>query len=196
MNHTEPAHDCIAIPIPTKRHYWLRDSFTHLVGLAVEVTPGRLWANGAEQGDSIDYPKTTLGACRELQIRGLNASVPALNYLIRRGLVQPTRTGRNYEWFPKQIDWAAEYFNQRQVWTATTQFCRMADLEFGQVVKAYRVAAARFSLPFSPDFEVRNVVAVIEPASAPAAFAQVWFYSRSTAFRVHDGPAEKQEVTA
>lgn len=174
MNQAALTHD--SIPLPMKRHYWLRDSFTHLVSLTIEVTPGRLWANGAEQGYSLVYPKTTLGACRELQLRGLNASVPALNYLIRRGLVRPPRTGRNYEWLPDQIDWAAEHFHQREEWTATTQFCRVADLEFGQVVKAYRVAAARYGLPFCLDFELRNVVAVIEPASAPTAFARVRFH--------------------
>lgn len=179
-----------------KRHYWLRESFTHLVGLTADVTPDRLWAQGGEQGYSMVYPKTTLGACRELQVRGLDASVPALNYLIRRGLVRPARTGRNYEWFPEQIDWAAEYFNHRQEWTATTQFCRMANLEFGQVVRAYRVAAARYDLRFQVDFEVRHVVTVIEPASEPTAFARVRFYPRGTSFVVDGTPAAKQEVQA
>lgn len=110
-----------------------------------------------------------------MQVRGLNASVPALNYLIRRGLVRPPRAGRNYEWFPEQIDWAAEYLDQQEEWTATTQFCRVADLEFGQMVKAYRVAAARFGLPFRCDFELQHVVAVIEPAAAPTAYARVRF---------------------
>jgi hypothetical protein len=165
-----------AILIARKRHYWLRDSFAHLASLTAEVTLGGLGANGADQGHSIVYPKTTLGACRELQVRGLNASVPALNDLIRRRLVRPPRAGRNYQWFPEQIDWAAEYLDQQEEWTATTQFCRVADLEFGQVVKAYRVAAARFGLPFRVDFELQHVVAVIEPASAPTAYARVRFH--------------------
>lgn len=175
-------------PMPPKLYYWLRDTFDQSVQLTFELTPARVWTPSNDDGYSNVYPKTTLGACKELQTRGLKASVPALNYLIRQKLIEPDRTGRNYGWSSDQIDSAAAYFDSRREWMPTTHFCRASNLEFAQVVRAYRVAAALFRLPWLTDFDVRNLVSVIEPPADPSGFSTVRFYPRGTRF-------EKQEPT-
>lgn len=60
-----------------------------------------------------DYPKSTEQASNELRTRGCDSSVPALNYLIKQGRVQPSRNGRNYEWSADEIDQAATVFEEQ-----------------------------------------------------------------------------------
>jgi hypothetical protein len=45
-------------------------------------------------GHSDEYPKSTEQVAVEFRSRGFNATVPALNYMIRQGKVQPDREGR------------------------------------------------------------------------------------------------------
>ncbi len=63
-------------------------------------------------GDPDEYPKTTEKAAAELRSRGFDATVPALNYMIRQGKVQPDREGRNYEWQQEHIEAAAREFEE------------------------------------------------------------------------------------
>ena len=60
-----------------------------------------------------DYPKSTEQASSELRTRGCDSNVPALNYLIKQGRVQPNRNGRNYEWSGDDIDHAARVFEEQ-----------------------------------------------------------------------------------
>lgn len=60
-----------------------------------------------------DYPKSTEQASSELRTRGCDSNVPALNYLIKQGRVQPNRNGRNYEWSADDIDQAARVFEEQ-----------------------------------------------------------------------------------
>ena len=179
-----------------KRYYWLRDSFAHLVNLTPKADLPEETAVVQDRGYSLVYPKSTPGACRELQVRGLNVSVAALDDLIHRELVRPLSRGMNHEWSAEQIDRAAECFDGAKCWLTTTHFCRMADLEFGQVAKAYRVAAARFGLPFRVDFELRHVITVVEPASEPTDYGWVSFYPQGTSLGCRDHATEKQVVQA
>lgn len=179
-----------------KRYYWLRDSFAHLVNLTPKADLPEETAVVQDRGYSLAYPKSTLGACHELRVRGLDVSVASLDDLIHHELVQPMCRGMNHEWSAEQIDLAAEHFDGAKFWMATTHFCRMADLEFGQVAKAYRVAAARFGLPFREEFELRQLVTVVEPASEPTAYGWVSFYPRGASLRCHDLATEKQVVPA
>ena len=181
-----------------KRYYWLRDSFSTAMACVMDVTPAWLLAHGHKIGGSAVYPKTTLGACGELQLRGLDASAPALDYMIRRKLVSPARIGRNYQWYPEQIDWAAEHFDRQCKWAATTQFCRVSNLEFGQVVKAYHLASARYRVPFFGSFDMQKFVAVIEPASSPGDYARIMFYPCGAPFEFEPDrePASSQEMPA
>ena len=64
-----------------------------------------------------DYPKSTEQASIELRTRGCDSSVPALNYLIKQGGVQPNRNGRNYEWSVFDIDRAAGVFAKQSALT-------------------------------------------------------------------------------
>jgi hypothetical protein len=64
-------------------------------------------------GMADEYPKSTEQASSELRTRGCDSSVPALNYLIKQGRVQPERNGRNYEWSAADIDHAAAIFEEQ-----------------------------------------------------------------------------------
>lgn len=180
--------------ISTKRHYWLRDDFNHLMSLV----PANLIKSAHDHriGSSLTYPKTTAGACYELILRGIDASVPRLNYLIKQRIVMPCRTDRNYGWDQEQIDRAAEHLNQNKLWMPHTHFCQLMNLRFGQCVKAYRVAAARYALPFCFGFDMRNLAACIEPASESDDFARIRFYPRDVSFGFDGKPGMKQEVPA
>lgn len=64
-------------------------------------------------GMADEYPKSTEQASSELRARGCDSNVPALNYLIKQGKVQPVRNGRNYEWSSADIDQAAQVFEEQ-----------------------------------------------------------------------------------
>lgn len=169
-----------------KRHYWLRDDFDHLM----ELLPAGHREQGDWAGSSLSYPKTTKGACRELRLRGLDASVPVLNYLIKQGTVAPERTGRNYHWHRSNIDLVAEELNAQEIWTAQTYFCRAANLNFGQCVKAFCVAAARFGLEFSPTVNPAELVVIIEPGPVPMDYATIRFLPAGTPLQVAEAARE------
>jgi hypothetical protein len=61
-----------------------------------------------------EYPKSTEQAVTELRIGDYDASVPAMNYVIKQGKVSPARSGRNYEWQPEHIDQAASLFGEQE----------------------------------------------------------------------------------
>lgn len=63
------------------------------------------------------YPKSTEEAAKELRARGGDASVPALNYLIKQGKVAPVRDGRNYQWHPEHIDQVAVLLDEARAYT-------------------------------------------------------------------------------
>lgn len=69
-------------------------------------------------GRGEDYPKSTEQASSELRTRGCDSSVPALNYLIKQGRVQPNRNGRNYEWSAEDVDQAALVFEEQGALTS------------------------------------------------------------------------------
>lgn len=76
-------------------------------------------------GEPDDYPKSTEEVVIELRSRGFDASVPALNYMIRQRTVTPDREGgRNYKWYPKDVDLAAQDFEERQTYTPSA-ICNM-----------------------------------------------------------------------
>lgn len=64
-----------------------------------------------------EYPKSTEQAAQELRARGGDASVPALNYLIKQQRVAPVRNGRNYEWHPEHIDQVAQMLDEQAAYT-------------------------------------------------------------------------------
>ena len=68
-------------------------------------------------GNRDAYPKSTEHASSELRTRGCDSNVPALNYLIKQGRVQPNRNGRNYEWSAEDIDQAALAFEEQRALT-------------------------------------------------------------------------------
>lgn len=176
-----------------RRHYWLREDFDHLMGLLPNADLGSPGANTS--GLSLFYPKHTEGAVTELRIRGLKCDGEMLIQMAVEGIVKPERgksvvttedgkvetmpsTSIMY-WSKDDIDAAAEYLDGIQNWLPSAGFCFDANLRFGQVVKAYRVAAARFGLGFCTNFDPAQVVTVIEPTE-DGEYAWVRFYPKGT----------------
>ena len=87
-------------------------------------------------GDPDEYPKATEQVAAELRSRGFNATVPALNYMIRQGKVQPHRDGRNYEWQPEHIEAAAEEFAADGAFTPEGQTFLYLGINADQVYRA------------------------------------------------------------
>ncbi len=152
-----------------KRHYWVREDFDHLMGLlpgADRVTP-----NGNKQGSTLEYPKHTEGAVSELKLRGLTCDGEKLVGMVSEGIVKPELMAGSqsiYMWEKADIDAAAEHLFAKREWNSWTHFCFVGNLRFGQAVKAYRVAAAKYGLGFSMSFDILGLTTVIEPAENAA----------------------------
>jgi hypothetical protein len=58
-------------------------------------------------------PVSTEEAAQELRKRGGDASVPALNYLIKQGKIAPVRNGRNDEGHPQPIDQVVQRLDEQ-----------------------------------------------------------------------------------
>ena len=185
MNHPTASAE-VADAAMVKRHYWMRDDFDHLMGLL----PAKDAECGRSAGASLSYPKTTKGACRELRLRGLEASPPVLDYFIKEGTVVPERTGRKYRWHRNHIDLLAEELNTHEIWTVHTCFCWTANLRFGQCVKAFRVATARYGLDFCLNFNPDGLVVVIEPGANPNDYAYIRFFPRGARLEMTDAARE------
>lgn len=160
-----------------KTHYWLREDFDVLMGLL----PGAdvQLPNGNKLGHSLQYPKHIEGAVSELKLRGLLVDRPALEKLIADGVVNPLKMSGSKGismWSKDDIDAAAEYLYDNDLWSSWTHFCYVANIKFGQAVKAYRVAAARFNLGFTLGFDILGLNTVIEPAKTPDEYAWIAFY--------------------
>ncbi|MBM4017149.1 MAG: hypothetical protein FJ288_02285 [Planctomycetes bacterium] len=178
----------------TKRHYWLREDFDHLMGLL----PGadRAWPDSGKSASSLFYPKHTEGAVAELKLRGLKCDGYLLTELAEKDIVNPGRghslvsdnegnvhtvpSSRILYWSKADIDLVAEHLYQdERNWTPWTHFCWVANLRFGQVAKAHRVAAARYGLGFSVGWDVLGLVTVIEPPEDSEDYAYLRFLPAS-----------------
>ena len=178
---TDERHGC------TKRHYWIREDFDEAMG-----RPGAddEWPNDPSSGMTLAYPKTTEGATRELRLRGLNVDGIYLWQLAKKGIVHPvgarpcmTWTGEDgLEWSKEDIDQAAEwiYTHDETRWSSWTHWCWVNDLSFGQCVKAWREAAARYHWGWSEGFDVLGLVTVVEPASDPDDYARIRLLPKGT----------------
>ena len=164
-----------------KRHYWLREDFDHLMGLLPAAN--REMPGDRSSSSSLAYPKYTEGAMRELRLRGLDCDGGLLERLADEGLVQPTLMAGSEgirQWTKEDIDAAAEWLYNNERWSSWTHYCWVSNLRYGQCVKAFRVAAARFGLPFSLGFDPLGLVTVIEPAEDPDDYAYVQFFPKGT----------------
>lgn len=175
-----------------KRHYWLREDFDHLISLL----PGSDIPNPNHynSSSSLQYPKHTEGAFRELRLRGLKCDEPMLQHLVERGICNPRRGHSlvtddqgNVDYVPsihimfwekEDIDAAAEWLYEHEYWGSWTHFCWVCNLRFGQCVKAHRVAAARYGVSVGLSFDPLGLATVIEPAEDPDDYAYVWFYPK------------------
>jgi len=164
-----------------KKHYWLREDFDNLMGLLpgadVELP------NGNKLGHSLQYPKHVEGALAELKLRGLQVDGHSLQKLVDEGVVHPKRMEGSDTmtlWSKDDIDAAAEYLYENDQWSPWTHFCYVANIRFGQAVKAYQVAAARYGLGFTLNFDLPGLVTVIEPGEEPDDYAWIKFFPRNT----------------
>lgn len=179
---------------PAKAHYWLREDFDELIG----VIPG---ADLPMRGDrdascSLVYPKSTKGAAAELKLRGLQCDESLLARLVDEGVVEPERghslvsdqqgnvgtvpSERLIMWSKKAIDAAAEWLYDNEHWGSWTHFCWVANLRYGQAVKAHRVTCIKYGLGFHVGFDVPGLVTVIEPAREEDGYARIAFHPMGT----------------
>lgn len=164
---------------PGKRHYWLREDFDHLMGLlpaADHQFPG-----DRQSSSSLAYPKYTEGAFRELRLRGLVCDGELIEQLAVEGVVKPQKMAGSesiLQWSKEDIDAAAEWLDENERWSSWTHFCWVCNLRYGQCVKAFRVAAARYGLPFSMGFDPLGLVSLVEPAENPDEYAFVRFFPK------------------
>ena len=157
-----------------KRHYWLREDFDHLMKLL--PVRDQKSHDCRESGSSLAYAKNIKGALGELRLRGLQCDESVLMHLVDQKVVRPKSDSSSPQWTKKNIDTAAEWLYEHQRWSSWTHFCWTCNLRYGQVVKAYRVAAARYDLRFSMSFEPLGLVTVIEPADSAEDYAWVRFF--------------------
>ena len=160
-----------------KKHYWLREDFDVLMELLPGAGLGLLSANVT--GHSLFYPKYIEGAVAELKLRDLKVDGYCLQKLVDDGVVSPQKMFGSQSitlWGKGDIDAAAEYLYDNDQWSSWTHFCYVANIKFGQAVKAYRVAAARYNLGFTLGFDILGLNTVIEPAKTPDEYAWIAFY--------------------
>lgn len=160
-----------------KKHYWLREDFDTLMSLLPGADVRLPHSNTL--GHSLQYPKHIDGAVAELKLRGLLADRQALDKLVAAGVATPQKmagSGAITLWSKDDIDAAAEYLYDNDQWSPWTHFCYVANIKFGQAVKAYRVAAARYGLGFTLGFDILGLNTVIEPAKTPDEYAWIAFY--------------------
>lgn len=160
-----------------KKHYWLREDFDTLMGLL----PGAeiILPHGNTLGHTLQYPKHVDGAIAELKLRGLLADRKAMEMMVAEGIVRPFLMSDSAGitlWDKEDIDATADYLYENDRWSSWTHFCYVSNIRFGQAVKAYRVAAARYNLGFSLNFDLPGLVTVIEPGQTPDDYAWVAFY--------------------
>lgn len=166
---------------PTKRHYWTRNDFDALMDLLPLANhDGK---DHRRSSTSLVYPKSTEGVYRELRLRGLECDQSDLLRLVADGTVSPSEDGADIEWDKDHIDQAAEWLYEQRRWNSWTHFCFIANVSFGQCVKAYRVAVVRFNVPFMLSFEPQGLATSIEPASDYNEFARIRFFPNGTKVR-------------
>ncbi len=177
-----------------KRHYWLREDFDELMG----VLPGNDLAHpgSSDSSMSLAYPKSLKGAAAELKLRGLTCDEADLALLAEKGIVTPQQgqslvsdhrgnvgtvpSSKITFWTKDNVDAAAEWLYENERWNSWTHFCWVANLRFGQAVRAHRYMCARHDLGFTTSFDALGVVSVIEPPDNPDAYARVRFYPKGT----------------
>jgi hypothetical protein len=139
-----------------------------------------------DAGYSLAYPKSFTGAVGELQHRGLDCPRSLLMKLVEDRVVIPRGRGDNQEWSEEDIDEAAEWLRAYGHLNAWGHFCEVANVEFGQAVKAYRDAVSRYGLMENVTFEPLGVTVVVKPASdAITGYATVEFYPAGASVAVN-----------
>ena len=164
-----------ASSVAEKRHYLLRADFDHLM----DLLPGddHEFPGDRDSSASLHYPKSTEGAHRELVLRGLKCDAALLREFVDRQIVKTD----GELWSKDDIDAAAEWlYEDESHWDSFTHFCWVNNLRFGQCIKARRVAAAMFRLPFSLSFDPLGLVSVVEPAEGSDDYAFIRFFPKGT----------------
>ena len=132
----------------------------------------------------------------KLRLRGLTCDEALLAKLADEGIVNPKRgeslkaddegnatfepSAVILDWSKDDIDAAAEWLYENEYWNSWTHFCWVANLRYGQAVKAHRVTCARYQLGFSLGFDVLGLVTVIKPHKEEGDYARVQFYPHGT----------------
>lgn len=158
-----------------KRHYLLRADYDHLM----DLLPGddHEFPGDRDSSASLHYPKTIVGAHRELVLRGLKCDVAILRELVDGQIVKTD----GEQWSKDDIDAAAEWlYEDESHWDSFTHYCWVNNLRFGQCIKARRVAAALFRLPFTLSFDPLGLASFVEPAEGSDDYGFIRFFPKGT----------------
>lgn len=108
-----------------------------------------------------EYPKSTQAAVVELRGRGLDASAPTLEYLIRKGEIPtPKGEGRSRKWSRRDIDRAAAFMEAEQMFTPGTVARMVYNIDPAQDIRARNEAFAKN--PHLPQY-ISHFVMEIKP---------------------------------
>ncbi|MEN6385896.1 MAG: hypothetical protein ABFD79_11970 [Phycisphaerales bacterium] len=88
------------------------------------------------------YPRNTDAAVSELRSRGLNVDAAMLDYLIRKEEIKgpASGSGRNRQWYPENVDEAAEYLDGQASYNPGTMMRYFLNINPAQDIRAQRKA--------------------------------------------------------
>lgn len=123
-------------------------------GVNLEDVPAgqqREWLDG-------EYPKSTAQAALELRARGLDATVPVLVYLMKKGVIPaPGGDGRSLKWGRANIDRAAAYMDAEQMYVPGTVARMFHNIDPAQDLRAQREALRKHPEITSVDMLVMEI---------------------------------------
>ena len=108
-----------------------------VMGVKLEDAPADQQRKWLEE----QYPKSTAQAVQELPTRGLDATAPVLDYLMKKGEIPtPGGEGRSRKWSKTDIDRAARFMDAEEMYVPGTVARMFYNIDPAQDVRALRMA--------------------------------------------------------
>lgn len=119
---------------------------------------------------------STVEVVRELRLRGLAATGPVLEYVVRKGIASPGLEGRLRRWTREDVDRVAAYLEAEGMLTPDAAARAFYGIDAAQDVRAFREAQK-----VDPFLTRGNAVVTIKPGAPDAGIcAEVAYRSRTS----------------